>query len=457
MWKLLAVPGFSILAASVAAGTAAAGTTDVISLKNRQFRPADLPPTRSETLGEYQILQLSEPVNFQTTRRLAAAGVTVLGYVPQNAVIAHVPKGNHPDAFTRIAWRGELLPGDKLSAKLGQTGVEGYAMVEAFGNVSPERLDHLITESGGQSVAHPDLSTGTVRLVRLGKHTAQNLAACSEISYVFPASPALVSGKRVHICPGPLTPAGPVARFARNSEGWDGNGLNPVSLNYFFGKGTDDIPGNAEFPEVERALHEWSKHAEISWNKLSQGGQNRSIDVYWERGDHGDGFPFDGLGPVLAHCFTPYPSSSETYAGDLHFDDDHDWSIGTNGSTWDVFTVALHEVGHGLGLDHSDDPEAVMYYSVSQGTVRTSLHQDDIDGIHALYKSKGPRRVYVNKNYSGEEFGSMDRPYNTVNKGYNNATNDDTLVIEKGNYPETLTINKRITITSQNGAAVIGQ
>ena len=48
--------------------------------------------------------------------------------------------------------------------------------------------------------------------------------------------------------------------------------------------------------------------------------------------------------------------------------------------------VGIHEIGHLLGLSHSNDPNAIMFPSYSPG--RLTLGQDDIEGIQALYGSQ---------------------------------------------------------------------
>ena len=55
----------------------------------------------------------------------------------------------------------------------------------------------------------------------------------------------------------------------------------------------------------------------------------------------------------------------------------------TDGGDFDVETVLLHENGHVAGLGHSAVAQAVMY--AYYGGARRSLHQDDVDGISALY------------------------------------------------------------------------
>jgi len=49
-----------------------------------------------------------------------------------------------------------------------------------------------------------------------------------------------------------------------------------------------------------------------------------------------------------------------------------------------LLIIIAHEVGHILGLGHSQDPSALMYYNASAKTSLT-LAQDDMDGVSYLY------------------------------------------------------------------------
>lgn len=97
-------------------------------------------------------------------------------------------------------------------------------------------------------------------------------------------------------------------------------------------------------------------------------------------GDHGDGNPFDGAMGVLAHAF--YPTNyGGTLMGDVHFDGMETWVVNTGGIH--AGTVFTHEIGHSIGLAHSNEPGAMMYAYYSGP--RMYLHQDDKDGGKALY------------------------------------------------------------------------
>ncbi len=47
------------------------------------------------------------------------------------------------------------------------------------------------------------------------------------------------------------------------------------------------------------------------------------------------------------------------------------------------YQVALHEIGHALGLGDDSDPNSVMYYAL--GADNTTLDATDLAAIHQLY------------------------------------------------------------------------
>ncbi len=52
---------------------------------------------------------------------------------------------------------------------------------------------------------------------------------------------------------------------------------------------------------------------------------------------------------------------------------------------FDLDTTVLHELGHALGLDHSANPDAVMFARATGGESRRRLTADDIAGLRSLY------------------------------------------------------------------------
>ena len=59
------------------------------------------------------------------------------------------------------------------------------------------------------------------------------------------------------------------------------------------------------------------------------------------------------------------------------------------GSTYDLFTVAMHEFGHALGLGESSVSGAVEYGTYTGR--KTGLASDDIAGIRSIYSSNAAR------------------------------------------------------------------
>ncbi|XP_074072666.1 macrophage metalloelastase-like [Macrotis lagotis] len=129
---------------------------------------------------------------------------------------------------------------------------------------------------------------------------------------------------------------------------------------------------------IKTALDVWSNVTPLTFKRIYTG--EADIMISFASRVHGDFYPFDGQHGTLAHAYAPSPG----IGGDAHFDEDEVWTAGTRG--YNLFLVAAHEFGHSLGLDHSKNPEALMYPTYNGGDPRQfSLSQDDIKGIQTLY------------------------------------------------------------------------
>ncbi len=89
-------------------------------------------------------------------------------------------------------------------------------------------------------------------------------------------------------------------------------------------------------------------------------------------------------GGQLAFAFAPPPFNGGTNAGDLFFNTSQLWQ--TNGTTYDLETVAIHELGHALGMGHSAIVAADMY--ASYGGSKQALTSDDTTGIRSVYGTR---------------------------------------------------------------------
>lgn len=97
---------------------------------------------------------------------------------------------------------------------------------------------------------------------------------------------------------------------------------------------------------------------------------------------------------VLAFAMLPPPINGGTDAGDITFNSNENWGINNN---IDIETVALHEMGHALGLDHTPVYNAVMnayYTGANQQPVA-----DDVSGIQSVYGAQ-PADTDTNRSFA---------------------------------------------------------
>ncbi|KAF4077141.1 hypothetical protein AMELA_G00204620 [Ameiurus melas] len=128
------------------------------------------------------------------------------------------------------------------------------------------------------------------------------------------------------------------------------------------------------------AVQVWSHVTPLTFTEVQGGHADITIDFV--RYEHGDKLPFDGPGGILAHAFFPRTHRQ----GEVHFDYDEHWTL-ANGMGTDMLQVAVHEIGHTLGLQHSTGPGSVMsaIYSFSYPP---QLSKDDEMRIQSLYGAR---------------------------------------------------------------------
>lgn len=157
------------------------------------------------------------------------------------------------------------------------------------------------------------------------------------------------------------------------------NKWKKTNLTYKYANFSPDLDEAAVKNAIEIAFKQWSSVSPLNFSEVSG---TSDITFKWGAKDHGCGIAFDGPSKVLAHAYFP----GTIKEGTVDFDEDEFWTDDNPATGIDLATVALHELGHTLGLNHSNVEKAIMF--AFYGGRLLTLFPDDVAGIQSLY---GPR------------------------------------------------------------------
>ncbi len=192
---------------------------------------------------------------------------------------------------------------------------------------------------------------------------------------------------------------------------WRGNTARyqfyPQTSGYF--EGSEDHSGTKsdEFDPIRAGFSAWTSIPGISLNIYEDAGSidriptsgDRINSIAWVR-TAWRSLSFRPPSNALAVTLLSFDvATGEIAEADIYFNaQSFRWAVvdhPSEGNYIDVQNIATHEIGHFLGLDHSSEDlfetddglaDATMYYAASSGeTSRRDPHQDDTNGILALY------------------------------------------------------------------------
>lgn len=188
---------------------------------------------------------------------------------------------------------------------------------------------------------------------------------------------------------------------------------------------------------VRSAFAKWASVANLEFVEVADA-TNVGIRVGFDYIDGRGGF----IG-TAQYSYSGFSFGSLT-AAEIRFETDEGWRF--DGSRWvasyggDFYALALHEIGHAIGLGHVYDPDLIMNWSL--GVNLRDLGTGDILGARALYGQPGGRDPATPPDYDGFNYAGIVRGGTAGNEwlsggfgndSINGGAGNDTLVGDSGN------------------------
>ena len=143
--------------------------------------------------------------------------------------------------------------------------------------------------------------------------------------------------------------------------------------------------------ELARALQAWALVTPLNFRLVSDNGSNWGTSGSTQGDSKFGDSRVTGFYSTNSYIGYAYYPGGGTGAGDVFFNTRYGFKVGgttcsCSGSAYPIYQVAVHEVGHTLGLGHSTVANALMYPTLwGQGP---ALDPDDVAGMQAIYGSR---------------------------------------------------------------------
>ncbi|MBB3997814.1 matrixin family metalloprotease [Aureimonas pseudogalii] len=142
---------------------------------------------------------------------------------------------------------------------------------------------------------------------------------------------------------------------------------------------TGRAPVNVFMAAVQNAFALWESFANIDFQQVSSSAAAQ-IDV--------GAAAFDGPNGTLGQAnwlFYDKSPLDQFVSASVNLDQAETWNVVPASplpNAYDVFAVAMHEIGHAIGLDHSADPNSLMYYQLNDQRGPASIDRAAIQEIY---------------------------------------------------------------------------